>query len=1003
MFYKNHKQIIILVFISILLAFFSVHHWFQNGYILYYWDTNLPLDIKNTFTKFFYSWFTIIFPGGPQTGAWSLLPYWAIISLVHKFSSSISIAQRIVYTVLLFTSLVSFYSLLSYLAEHIIGKEHSNILRLGNFLFAIFYTFNLYTFYYAYFMFNPDAFLIAFLPLNILALLKIYPLTKTDKPFEKKWIFVFFTSLILMVSGFASYVFLAQYFIWITFYLLFYIIILKKKIISLFTFSVALFLFLIVLSQWWWFFPALLTFNERYLIESSLGTTIWFEGGIKQSQLLNSIRLLGIPLAISNSFSWSSFYSDKLFTFPLFFIPFLILYLVRRIKELKHKGLIVYLLLIFLLSLFLVKYSNPPFAYLLRFAFDNIPFFGAFRDAYHKTGIYFIFAYFLLSGLGFYLINKSLLERQKRFLLLLLFTAVLIAGIVVTGPYFLFFRDNIIKLNFIFDNKTYTISAKTKIPPEYYDLKTFFASKCSGKATLIIPRGGWISSAIWPKYNSSYVGIDLIPQLIDCEFITTVIFPQEPELSNQSAYVLLDQGDIQGFKNFLLRNQIGYLIVRKDNVPYAPTNWMYVDPEKVKIKVEKDQDFQRIYQNDFFLVYQFKPLNAIDNYGFALPSQVIYTDFTFTKNLDFATLVKQMSPSIGSVILNTTGYYKKFNSSIDSFLSSAKCIDCASEQKNSENKTVSREIAIYRDGLYKCEANKLDIESKITSFEINNNGEKISSTESTEIFLSQGTYPVQINYSTKHVADLPSMEFKKGEYVIIPLGKITEGDYRLTYEVENKDQDVEVLLSKSELSSKEMKIRKYGEEKSPVVFTIPLSLSKKDNIVDRTFTVNYWTNDSYFLYLNAPKSTSVSKNKALFKNLSINKVIKPEDMIFSCGLEETKVDTTFTREMKVYKESPVLYKVVFPEDFHNGFLTLNKSFDDKWIAYSVENGKKHIYNHVKSGYANAWYVNSLPNREIVVEYTMQELIEKNAILSLIVFISILFVYLQINKKNEKTK
>ncbi len=651
----------------------------------------------------------------------------------------------------------------------------------------------------------------------------------------------------------------------------------------------------------------------------------------------------------------------------------------------------------------MVKFSNPPFAFVLKLAFDKIPYFGAFRDAYHKSGVFYLLSYFLLSGIGFYLITQYLLEKQKRFFLWLLFVFVLIAGIVLTGPYFLFFRDNIIKLRFIFNNKNYTISAKTKIPKEYYDLQSFFSNKCGNKTTLIVPRGGWISNAHWTKYGTSYVSIDLIPQLIDCQFITTIIFPQEPEISNQSVFLLLERKDTGSFKKYLLERQIGFIIIRKDHIPFAASSWMYVNPEIVRGQVEKDKDFSKIYTNDYFDVYKFSPLEKINNYGFALPEGVIYTDLDFTKMLDFSTLSKKMSSEIGKVVINSKDNYKQFSSLINSYLSSAKCIECDNKKENSESQTIKREIRIYKDGQYACEADRLDLESKISSFDIEEQGVKEKFSEPAKLQLAKGKYSVDINYSTKHIIDLSQEEFKEGEYVKIPLGRISQGDYWFSFDAENKERYVEILLTKNELSNEDIKTRKYGEEGKKVVFTSPLSPSEKEIKVSRVFTTDYWTNDNYYLYLHMPKDKLISTDKSLIKNLAINKVVKPEDIIFSCSFEDKNINSVFTSEVKVVKKTPVFYQIVFPKNFSKGFLTFNQTYHDNWVAYYYKDGKKQYFNHLKNGYSNGWYIDSVPAGEVFVEFTTQKPMEENAIVSLIVFVGVMLVYLRVRKKDEKNK
>jgi len=336
---------------------------------------------------------------------------------------------------------------------------------------------------YSYFLFNPQAFILSILPINILSLFKLFPLNEVPIkdsffPKDKKsllvtnrkkilWVLVFFLSGLFMTSGFTTYIFLAQYFILILFYLILHLFFARKKLFSRYTLIVILFFLMVILMHWWWFFPSLLAFKDLYQSQSSLGTTVYFDVGSIKSNLLNSLRLFGSPMMNNNPFSWDNFYTEnRWFTLPLFLFPFLIIYALLKVKKNRNIGIFFYFLIILLGSLFIVKLGNPPLAWITKFSFEHIPFFGAFRDAWHKAGLFYIFAYFPLSFIGFAFLTKVLIEKKQYFLLKISFLILVVTGIVVTGPFFLFSYDNIKKINFTYQDKQYTFSAKTKVPPE---------------------------------------------------------------------------------------------------------------------------------------------------------------------------------------------------------------------------------------------------------------------------------------------------------------------------------------------------------------------------------------------------------------------------------------------------------------------------------------------------------------------------------------------------------
>lgn len=996
MFYKKYKEIVIVTTLSFLFAFLAIYHWFSDNSIIYYWDSFVFLDAQRTWEYLYYSWSNSIFSGSATLGGWSLIPYWALFQLVHLLSGSISFAEGILYGGLMFASLVSFYLLLSHLTKLMIGDEvKSPFLKVGNYIFSILYTFNLYTFYYAYFMLNPDMFILAFLPLNIYALLKLYPLNSLKYNIEKKWIFLFFITALLMTAGFATYVFLLQYLVWVFLYISLHFFASKAKLFSLKTISLIVFLFLIILSQWWWFYPALLTFENRYDVEAQIGTTVWFDAGLLESRLLNTIRLIGVTLALSNEFTWSKFYNDKWFTFPLFIPPLIILFFLTKFKQIKYKLIIVFLLTIFLFSLFIVKFNNPPFAFITAFAFHKIPFFGAFRGAYHKAGMYYVFTYYILSGVGFYYIIKYFLQQKKRLHLFLSFLIIVIVGTIITGPFFLFYKDNITKLSFTFDNKDYEFKSKTRVPPEYHELKSFFSSKCPGKPTIIVPRGGWISSANWPKYDNSYAGIDFIPQIIRCEFMTTVVFIPKPEVSNQGLFFLLDHGDYNGFKNFLTQSQIGYVLIRKDHIPYSPTSWVYVDPKKVSANLEKDNDFKRVFENELLSLYEFNPLKEIRNYGFALPSDVVYTNSLLSTYVNYSLIAKHFPTSIGKVIVNTQKEFNRFKSYITSYVLESSCSSCKEKKPNVVEKRVERKLSVSEEGLYSCQTTTFDNETKINATEVTDkDGNTTRVSSPAEKYFQKGDYSVGIDYTIKHVFEKPQLELRGGEIAKIPLGRISQGEYKLTYKVDNKDFSVEGFLTKNELSKEALRVRPYGKEGEGVLFTDPSPASDTPREVERIFTANEFTNDFYTLYFNAGKGASEDL-KAKITDININKVVKEELITFSCGMGNKTGDDTNTKNIKITQINPTLYSVDLPKDFKEGFLTSNKSYDLHWTAYTWIDGKKHVFDHLQSGYANAWFIDTDENKTITIEYIQQSKMVRNGVITGIVSVIVFLLYLKL--------
>ena len=674
---KNIKSILFytaLIFGFLTVSVLSVYNWFSNGTILYYWDTLLPFS-SNYASNFPYSWYAINFPGLVGGGfSWSL--YILPIAFLESLFSNVSISQVIIYVGLIFTSIVNFYLLLSYFIKTIFNKTRA-LAHFVAILFSLMYALNLYTFYYAYYLFNPDAYIIAFLPLNMLALLHVFPFNqnKEIKRF-KLWLFIFFVSLFLMSPGFTTYIFFIQYLGWIFIYLLFCLLISKEKTNPKLLKSF-LFFILIILVNLWWFFPAFLGISSSYEAQRfTTDTTAYIEPGSKNSNLLNSLRLIGSAMMTNNPFSWFSLYIDRNpFNFILFFFPFLILFLVYKIRNLLNKNIVLFILLMFLVSLFIVKLGNPPRADITIWLFKHIPFFDAFRDAQHKAGLFYAFSYFVLSFAGFYLLINYLSEKKKKVLKYLSFIFLIIGFVIVTGPFFLFRNDNIKKIDYEYNGKRYLFSAKTQIPKEYYDLKKILEKECTGETTIVIPRTSAITNAVWEKYGTSYIGQDVLSHFVNCNLISQKVGENNPDAFTNAPYVLLRNKDFTSFKNFLLQNNVSLVLIRKDNVPFYYTSWFYSDPKKTITEIKKDPDFQKLYENDFFNLYKLKTGTA-KNFGFSVAKNIIYTNSSLTTAIDYAILSKTIGAQSGNLVFNTNDSLKKYSKSINQYVSIGNCVGC---------------------------------------------------------------------------------------------------------------------------------------------------------------------------------------------------------------------------------------------------------------------------------------------------------------------------------------
>ena len=671
--------LIIYIIISIVISLLAIYRWFIGGTILYYWDANVPFDTKISFQTFFYPWYSNKFPGFSGNG-WSWLPYWAVLSGFKILFQSLSHAQFALYTFLLTTSIVGFFVLIRHIRTLIFNKNNSIVASyILPGIISLCYVFNLYTFYYAYYMFNPQMFTIAFLPWNVLAIVRLFPLELTTDIVVKKsglWILLYFVTQVLMIPGFTTYVFLVQYFGFVGLYFILYWLFTKKNSRGWEIISFLLLIFTTGLLHWTWFYPSLLGFKELYESQASFGVLEYLQPGSINTNLLNLFRLIGSAMMNNNVFSWDWVYtSQSILALPLFIFPFSILFLIWKLKDLNKRLFIIFFSVVLLGSLFIMKLLNPPFSWITKLFFEYVPFFGAFRDSVQKAGLYFLLSYFLLITLGLEVLWSSL--KRTRYLLLGI-SAVFFAGVVlITGPYFLFSYDNIKKITFYYMNNLHTLSAKTIIPNEYLELKKQLEPLCAGTVTMVVPRTSAISSAVWPKYGFSYVGQDYLSNSIDCNFISTHLIHNKPDSFITAPYLMLQDGNFLDFKKYLQQNSISIILVRKDYVPYYFTHWAQVNPEMILTFLSTDNDFSKKFENDFFVLYTLRKNNeGTPIYGFSLTSTMVYTNASLTSAGDFKILSSMIPNQQSPVVIYRNDQWRRYQNSVNMFIAKSNCVGC---------------------------------------------------------------------------------------------------------------------------------------------------------------------------------------------------------------------------------------------------------------------------------------------------------------------------------------
>lgn len=267
---------------------------------------------------------------------------------------------------------------------------------------------------------------------------------------------------------------------------------LKTQIIN---FSVGFLCWL--LTNAWWFLPVFTAQNGILQQGYSSSDNLYSLTEIsKQSILPFSLPMLN-PFYIYNQNDFGNIYMSSIFLI----LPWIMvgIFFCGIFFCFKRKNLI-YLSILFLISLFFAKGLSPPFNYLLTFLFEKFRLFGVIRNPFEKIGILLPLFTALLFACGIFVIYNWMKNKQRNLALVLAFSFLLIPFIYCFPMFF---------------GNIFTISHKpalVKVPDSYAEADKWIKEKSNGKGRILhVPFTG--IDTVTYKWSLGYHGIDPTPNL----------------------------------------------------------------------------------------------------------------------------------------------------------------------------------------------------------------------------------------------------------------------------------------------------------------------------------------------------------------------------------------------------------------------------------------------------------------------------------------------------------
>ena len=547
-----------LFFLTIVLTFIFLKD-VKQGSFLFLHDEDLFLSKNESLSAFYVQ--NPLDLGSPNSSI-MLATFWSRLfyTFVYSVGLNLNQAQVVIYflkiLIALFLPYIGFKKL-----STLYLKDSNDLISL---VVSLWYSFNTYAVIY----WHGNSFSLPLLLCYALAPLSLYYLhlailEKSDTRIKAK------AALLLFLMSFGFYLF-AVYLLVITFYIVVYILAYKKNVKSVI--ANTFILGILSLPLFSLFFVSLYnTFvNGAVTVNTTGGETF---GALRGSLLYPLFMWFSWGIYTvwepRNIFTFYRYY----YTLPSLLSPFVIYFLIIYGVMKGKKNLLIYLFLIlFLLMVFVIKGSQPPYGNVFLHLIDNFPLFRIFRSPDNKFGFGIVFTLSIL------LLLVSRKFRKPLFVILISLVVLiqgfpLFSGVAIKG-----------------ENTTTSTDRIISVPSEYKSLIEFLNSSTDpyGYVLVFPPQEfGFFNLG----ENEGHVGQDLLPKYSELPFI----YLSEYSSMLSDTYTILRNSISRNDLTILDRFPVKYIVIRNDTGSLRP-------PKELIDAIENT--FNKVYENKLFKVYE---------------------------------------------------------------------------------------------------------------------------------------------------------------------------------------------------------------------------------------------------------------------------------------------------------------------------------------------------------------------------------------------------------------
>lgn len=974
---KRFLKYLPFVFVFLLCATPIIWFWGKGDVLINGVDTNFPLNPLVWFTRRFYVWNNIVNAGIDFSSSTAGLFFHFIQTVPFVLGFKLQFVELI--SLIFWFALIVFSSF--FLSRIIFPKRF-----LPQFLFTVFYSFNVYLFNTWENVKVTNLSLVAAMPmaLGILILLNRRSISRM-----RAFLLSVLVGTILSGTGINPSYFIC-FLIIVFIYLIGYIIVFPRKIKdSLLNFFLVILGVLLINS--FWIIPTV-----KYVVGGvpgagsidKLGFTNWIDSLSENTSIFNVIRLqgawdwystdltTGLPLYIPYSINY--FYKLPFIIFSLIAPALAIVSLIFRKKE-KNSLYLSFALMIFI-GVFLSVGTHLPTGYFFRVLLNNIPFFSLFRSPWYIFTPLITLSYAGLIGLLFDYIFDFVEARRLKVVKVIVYLggAILIAGNflynypLVTGKIFRPGRSDSFYVNF----------------PSYVFEAAKWLKESGDKGRVIVYPDDEIENFKW-----GYRGIESILQLIvNRETLFASINSPNSPINNllKEFYARLKKGEIDTATQIAGKLGASVIFEKKDQSSLS-SSLMLGEMIDFTIKTFSDWVFYRIPEKKLqSKIYSVSSLNYVFPYSRARTAISMLDSDSQIVNPDDSEVNKITNAAeiIGKVIVADNLQAKAFR-------------DFSLSPSNLANRIISRDLSkaefefeIYNEGLYQPVLEKYRLES----FGINPNltlpvlldGSEVNFEveKSTDAFvfykpvkMTKGMHKIIISLFNSNL--VYGGDFESGE-------KFTKGGYgegRAIYEIKEEDKN------------KYLSIMNYGKAEASANFNVSdfdlffpyyievgykqiygnnglvvpeqntkTTLIKAQN--ERLPNYPEWGKISFYyepiltesemkIFLVSQFTSDPLGTKILYDNLIVKRVFTNNLSFVSKG-----ADLPITPNINFSMISPILYRGIVDGVGGSQVLAFSENYSPDWqiVVYDSEGKKLNINpKHFSINlYANAWFFENMP-------------------------------------------